>query len=175
MSARTGAGCEGLVALLEQEGEFGRRVLDIDYDIYADGEAELGWLNASIRVTAPQEFKMDELLRDIVARLARSLNGAGAETAHLKAIGLWEGFFGVVNLISRDHVPEVSLPSHCTVREFDLIVNARVAIDPALLQEAVTVEVNAACATVGALAEFRQTQSFRPGRPTPTHRYAVAK
>jgi Ni2+-binding GTPase involved in maturation of urease and hydrogenase len=173
MSARTGAGCEALIALLDQEGDFGRRVLDIDYDTYADGEAELGWLNASIRVSSAREFSMDDLLSDVVGRLARILDSAGAETAHLKAIGLWEGFFGVANLISRDHVPEVSLPSRCLVSEFDLIVNARVATDPALLEEAVRSAVNAACADAGATAELRQVQCFRPARPTPTHRFAA--
>src|SRR5262249_1968652 len=83
ISARTGAGCEALLALLEQEGDFGRRVLDIDYDIYAEGEAELGWLNASIRVAGKSEFKMDDLLLAVVKRLARDLDDAGAETAHL--------------------------------------------------------------------------------------------
>jgi Ni2+-binding GTPase involved in maturation of urease and hydrogenase len=175
MSARTGAGCEALLALLEQEGDFGRRVLDIDYNIYAEGEAELGWLNASIRVAAKSDFQMDKLLLAVVQRLARDLDEAGAETAHLKAIGLWEGFFGVANLISRDHVPELSLPSHCSVREFDLIVNARVATDPDLLAGLVESAVNAECAAVGARAEFRQTQCFRPGRPTPTHRFAAAE
>ena len=164
-----------MLALLDQEGDFGRRVLDIDYDIYADGEAELGWLNASVRVAAENEFSMDALLLDIVRRLARTLDAAGAETAHLKTIGLWEGFFGVANLVSRHHLPDLSLPSNCTVREFDLIVNARVAIDPALLEEAVQSTVDGACAQTGASAAFRQIQCFRPGRPTPTHRFAVAE
>jgi hypothetical protein len=174
ISARAGTGCDALLALLEQEGDFGRRVLDIDYDIYADGEAELGWLNASVRVAANADFQLDDLLLDVIRRLASDLDAAGAETAHLKTIGLWEGFFGVANLISRDHRPELSLPSNCTVREFDLIVNARVATDPAVLEEAVHLAVNAACGGAGARAEFRQTQCFRPGRPTPTHRYATA-
>ncbi len=172
MSARSGTGFETLLALLDEEGEFGRRVLDIDYDIYADGEAELGWLNASIRVVAATEFSMDNVLLDLVGRLARILDEAGAETAHLKAIGLWEGFFGVANLISREHLPELSLPSNCSVREFDLIVNARVATDPAILEEAVKTAVKAASATARATADFRQTQCFRPARPTPTHRFA---
>jgi Ni2+-binding GTPase involved in maturation of urease and hydrogenase len=172
LSARTGAGFEALSALLDQQGDFGRRVLDIDYDIYADGEAELGWLNSSIRVAAAEEFAMDDLLLDVVRRLARDLDRSGAETAHLKTIGLWEGFFGVANLISRDQVPELSLPSNCRVREFDLIVNARVATAPEVLETAVRSVVQEACSAAGATADFRQTQCFRPGRPTPTHRFA---
>lgn len=172
LSARTGAGFDALQELLEQRGDFGRRVLDIDYDIYADGEAELGWLNSSIRVAAPQEFAMDDLLLDVVRRLAHDFDRAGVETAHLKTIGLWEGFFGVSNLISRDHVPELSLPSNCQVREFDLIVNARIATDPEVLEKAVRSVVEEACSEVGASADFRQTQCFRPGRPMPTHRFA---
>ena len=175
VSARTGAGFEALQALLDQQGEFGRRVLDIDYDIYAAGEAELGWLNASVHVSAERPLSLDNLLLDIIQRLSSDLDRAGAETAHLKTIGLWEGFFGVANLISRDHVPELSLPSHCEVREFELIVNARVATDPAILESCVQAVVTAACLAAGATAEFRQTQCFRPGRPTPTHRFAITE
>lgn len=172
VSAKQGTGFDALCALLDQEGDFGRRVLDVDYDIYAEGEAELGWLNASLRVSGPTEFDLDGLLLDVVQRLRDSLDAADAETAHLKTIGLWEGFFGVANLVSRSHQPELSLPSHCRVKELDLIVNARVATDPAILEEHVTAAVTAACAARGATAEFLQTQSFRPGRPVPTHRFA---
>jgi Ni2+-binding GTPase involved in maturation of urease and hydrogenase len=174
VSARHGTGFGALCELLDQEGDFGRRILDVDYDIYAAGEAELGWLNASIRVTGTAEFAMDDLLLDIVRLLRDTLHDAGAETAHLKAIGLWEGFFGVANLISRESPPELSLPSNCRVQEFDLIVNARVAIDPAELESHVHRAVAAACAAHRAAGEFRQTQSFRPGRPVPTHRFAEA-
>jgi Ni2+-binding GTPase involved in maturation of urease and hydrogenase len=175
VSARTGDGFDELIELLDQDGDFGRRVLDIDYDIYAEGEAELGWLNSSIRVTATDEFPLDELLLDIIGRLRESLDTAEAETAHLKAIGLWEGFFGVANLISRDSQPELSLPSNCDVREIDLIVNARVACDPTILETQVHAAVEASCAARNAKAEFRQTQSFRPGRPVPTHRFETAE
>jgi G3E family GTPase len=174
ISARTGEGFDALTELLDQEGDFGRRVLDIDYDTYADGEAELGWLNSSLRIAAPRPFALDELLLEVVTRLRDALNAAGAETAHLKTIGLWEGFFGVANLISSDSRPELSLPSHCDVRDLDLIVNARVACDPVFLEEHVEATIREACASRDATAEFRQTRSFRPGRPVPTHRYETA-
>jgi len=172
VSAKTGEGFTALVQFLEQEGDFGRKILDIDYDTYAEGEAELGWLNSSLRVHSEEEFALDDLLLAIVSRLQESLLADDAEPAHLKTIGLWEGFFGVANLISSDTPPVLSLPSHCQVLEADVVVNARVACDPELLTEHVQRAVEGTCAPLGISAEFRQTQSFRPGRPVPTHRYA---
>src|SRR5262249_61817367 len=93
ISAKTGQGFDALTALLDQDGAFGRRVLDIDYDTYAEGEAEMGWLNAGVRVTAPAPLALDGLLLDVVARLRDALAGTGAEVAHLKAIGLSDASF----------------------------------------------------------------------------------
>ena len=118
---------------------------------------------------------LDELLLDIVTRLQAVLKTEDAEVAHLKAIGLWEGFFGVANLVSSDTQPMLSLASKCLVKEADVIVNARVAIDPAILQTHVERIVNEVSAARKAQPAEAKTQSFRPGRPTPTHRYAIAQ
>jgi G3E family GTPase len=173
-SAKTGQGFDALTHLLDQEGNFGRKILDIDYDTYAEGEAEMGWLNSSVHVAAAQPFALDEFLVDLVQRLQEGLKPAGGEVAHLKVIGLGETAFAVANLISSATPPELSLPSRGQVRDVDVIVNARVAIDPAVLEAMVQQAVMAACAARGATPEFRQTQSLRPGRPTPTHRYSDA-
>src|SRR5262245_53829588 len=58
MSAKTGAGFEALVELLGQRGQFGRRVMDVDYDTYAIGEAEVGWPNMSLTVSARQPLAL---------------------------------------------------------------------------------------------------------------------
>jgi G3E family GTPase len=174
-SARTGQGFEALTQLLDQQGAFGRKVLDIDYDVYAEGEAELGWLNSSVRVAGDRPFALDELLLDVVARLQEGLAAQGGEVAHLKAIGLSEVSFGVANLVSSGSRPELSLPARGQVKELDLIVNARVALDPAAIEAAVRRTVQEACAARAARATFHTMQSFRPGRPQPTHRYPAAK
>lgn len=110
----------------------------------------------------------------VVSDLRAALAGRQAEVAHLKAIALADGAFAVANLVSSATRPELSLPSGVRVGEMELIVNARVALDPAVLEQEVRAAVATACARHGAAATFGATQSFRPGRPTPTHRYATA-
>ncbi len=174
LSAKTGQGFEAMCEMLDSRGQFGNRLMEVDYDIYAEGEAELGWLNSSMVVKSAQPFDLDALLLDIVRRLQQSLAEIDAETAHLKTIGLWEGFYGVANLVSSGSRPELSLPSHCQVREANVVVNARVATDPQVLREHVDAAVAASCSAIDAAAGGQQTQSFRPGRPVPTHRILEA-
>ena len=170
MSAKSGAGFDALVEFVDQQGRFGTRLMDVDYDTYAIGEAELGWLNSSLTVTGSKPFDLDALLLDIISRLQDSLAEIDAETAHLKAIGMADGLYGVANLVSSFSAPELSLPSRGVVRQAELVVNARVATAPETLTEHVEAAVRAACAKLGATPQFQQTQSFRPGRPVPTHR-----
>lgn len=176
VSAQTGQGFDALLGLLDQDGAFGRKILDIDYDIYAEGEAELGWLNASVRLTAGVAFDLDAVLTAVLRELSAVCRNLGGEVAHLKLIGMDDsGAFGVGNVISSDTEPKLSLPSGIRPREADLIVNARVAIDPAVLEAEVRRVVAAECAKLGVTPEFRTAQSLRPGRPVPTHRYSEAK
>jgi G3E family GTPase len=173
ISAKTGEGFAELLKFLDERGDYGRRILDLDYDTYAEGEAELGWLNASLSIAAARPWDLDPLLLDVTGRLHAALGNLDAETAHLKVIGLWQGFFGVANLVSSQSKSELSLASHCHTHEANLIVNARVAIDPQALEREVRAAVEAACQAVGAQATWNETKSFRPGRPVPTHRMTV--
>ena len=174
MSARTGSGFSELLEVLDQQGHFGQRILDLDYDVYAAGEAELGWLNSSLRVTAPTPFALDDLTLSIVQQLQQSLAANTAEPAHLKTIGMAEGNYAVANLVSSDTPAVLSVASDYRTRRADVIVNARVAVDPKVLDEYVQAAVRAACQSLAATPLFLQTQSFRPGRPNPTFRYTDA-
>jgi hypothetical protein len=171
VSAKTGQGFDALMELLDQEGEFGRRILNIDYDTYAEGEAELGWLNCSATIEAATPFDLDAFLTEVIDAIGAAMRDNGGEIAHLKAIGLTEATYAVANLVSNNSGAELSLPARTAVDEVDLIVNARVALDPDVLNREVVRAVASACRQRQAEVTFRQTQSLRPGRPTPTHRY----
>jgi len=109
LSAKTGQGFEALTELLDQRGNFGRKVLDIDYDIYAEGEAELGWLNSSLRIVADKSMSVDTFLLDVISRLHEAFNQCGGEVAHLKVIALSDASFGVANLVSSQSRAELSV------------------------------------------------------------------
>ncbi len=173
LSAKQGQGFPALLEMLERRGGFGRRILDLDYDVYAEGEAELGWLNCSFQAAGEQEFPLDDLLLGIVDTLRTRLAELQAETAHLKAIGLWDGYHGIANLVSSDSRAELSLPSDCQTTRAEVVVNARVAVAPEILEQAVQSAIQSVCQDLGVHYEMRRSQSFRPGRPVPTHRYAT--
>ncbi len=169
-SAKTGEGFDALTETLELRGQFGQRVMEVDYDIYAEGEAELGWLNSQVEIAADNEFELDALLMDLIHRLHARLLASSAEAAHLKVIGLCDASYAVANVVSNATGPELSLPSGTKTPSANVVVNARVAIDPVELEVMVREELSAATAAINATQKIVSLQSFRPGRPVPTHR-----
>ena len=83
-SARTG---DGVLPWLDRVmvGEAEQRpTMELDYDTYAEGEALLGWLNATVAVEAAAPFDGNALLLRLTDGLRRRLADRDAEIAHLK-------------------------------------------------------------------------------------------
>ena len=168
--AQRGAERDELLAQLEQQTAIGQRTMELDYDIYAEGEAELGWLNSQVALEADAPFELDGFLIDLISRLHRQFVAANAETAHLKTIGTCDGGYAVANAVSNHTQPELSLPSACSTKQARIVINARVATDPEGLATIVRQQVAEVCNAVNARHDITTLQSFRPGRPVPTHR-----
>ncbi len=132
ISARTGVGFDALMTVLDGEGS-GGVTPELDYDLYAEGEAELAWYNGTAEVSAADAFALDALLTDVIGRMKEALAERDFEAAHLKAVGVADGGFGVANLVSSDGAVTLSAASDRTVPAggtAELILNARVAGDP---------------------------------------------
>lgn len=170
LSAKNGSGIDALCEVLDQQGVFGKNVMEVDYEIYAQGEAELGWLNCQAELQAPQPVDLDQLLLDILKHLHSGFVRNGAEVAHLKAIGMYDGVYAVSNLVSNNSEPVLSLASKWNGMRAELVINARVAIDPESLEQLVREAVVQQASTRNATIEIRTLQCFRPGKPVPTHR-----
>ena len=172
MSAVSEQGFDALCEHLDQQGLFGQKVMDVDYDVYAKGEAELGWLNAQLSLTSVQPFVLDKFLLAVIEHISSALRTKSAEVAHLKAIGMSEGNYAVVNLISSQSEPRLSVGCAAELVAADVVINARVAVDPETLTAAVEQSVAAIAKQFSISAKINSLQSFRPGRPVPTHRLA---
>ena len=61
VSPKTGQGVDQVLGYIESPMVAGRRVLDIDYDTYADGEAELGWVNLTANLTSDVPVDLDDI------------------------------------------------------------------------------------------------------------------
>jgi Ni2+-binding GTPase involved in maturation of urease and hydrogenase len=173
VSSRTGDGLDALVTELKTARPARERAMVVDYDIYAEGEAELGWLNCLITIeasaTAP-EFSLDELSLAFVRRIKQNLVAHGAEPAHLKVLAEADGESAIANLVSSDADVDLSKSAGIRARRAELIVNARVAVAPETLSEIIAETAQALAAEHGWDHTLTDLQSFRPGRPMPTHR-----
>lgn len=169
VSGRDGHGFESLIELLDKPGTHHQVMMDVDYDVYAQGEAELGWLNCSAHLEG-DSFWLDDVLLELLGRLRDELRNRDIEPAHLKIMGQSDGDSAVVNLVGSEADAELSLASQIETIEADLIVNARVAADPDQLEKIVIDTLGSLAVDLGLMHQVNNMQRFRPGRPEPTHR-----
>ena len=81
------------------------------------------------------------------------------------------GDIAAIHLVRSDFVPELSLRLEAPVPAGQLIINCRAEADPDLIRAAVTGAVaDLPAAFPGLTAQLDHLESFRPGKPRPTHR-----
>jgi Ni2+-binding GTPase involved in maturation of urease and hydrogenase len=169
VSAREGTGLDPWLERLTGSEAAAESAPDVDYEIYAEGEAQLGWLNAAVLVQAAEAVDGNELLRELAARTRQALGGA--EIAHLKMTLMpaeEAGDIGVLNLVRSDAAAELSHALGEPLEAGELLINLRAEADPELLRRSV-LDALAAC---GCRTEIRHLENFRPGKPQPTYRMA---
>lgn len=173
MSAKTGEGLLELAELLSQTHDGDTQFMDVDYDTYAAGEAELGWLNATFDIVgiAAPGVSLDEAVLTLMESLRRELASMQLEPAHLKTLVQdAKGRAAMANLVSSTSGVDLSMSSPVTSQAFEFTVNARAAGAPDELLTATEIAIHAFCQRYQCQHTQRRTQHFRPGRPEPTHR-----
>jgi hypothetical protein len=171
MSALREKDVDAWLARTLEETRAGTTITDVDYDTYAEGEAELGWLNATVEVRPGRGADLPGFCREFLGRMRDALRAKSADIAHLKIL-LGEGGGSITgNLTGLDAEPSVrgSIEGESGGR-LTLLVNARVHIDPEALRATVERCLRDAAGDNIAV-EIGKLASFRPGRPEPTHRF----
>jgi G3E family GTPase len=175
ISARQGMGLEDWFQWL-LDSELGTAdAPELDYELYAEGEALLGWLNATVELSSDEAFDGNEYARQLAANIHDSLRSRGIEVAHLKMTLTPDeegGDIAVLNLVRNDGAAELSHRLREPIGGGQLIINLRAEGDPEILKTMTTSAV--ADSPGGVAARIEHLEHFRPGKPNPTHRLATA-
>jgi Ni2+-binding GTPase involved in maturation of urease and hydrogenase len=171
VSARTGELVDAWIDALSGPPAPDREVT-VDYERYAQGEAQLGWLNGRWWVTGDGTFDGNALVRRLVARVQASLRRADVPIAHLKASARASDGeeLAVVNAVDEVRPPETARRLGRRITACELVLNLRAEADPVGLAAIVIDAVRAITSKAGVVARIDHQEQFRPGRPVPTHR-----
>jgi Ni2+-binding GTPase involved in maturation of urease and hydrogenase len=180
VSARDGTGCEAWFGWTLITSLNPARILGIDYQKYAEGEALLGWLNMTVQLTGEgDEWDGNALLVEIATevRTALAASEPRIEIAHLKMTLTPPGdpsSIAAVNLVATDREPELSHTLADPLEEGELLLNLRAEGDPTHLDAAVRLAlVEVAEYGFGLTQSVTHAEHFRPSAPQPEHRVEV--
>jgi G3E family GTPase len=174
-SARDGVGITEWMEKIEAHDAKLTGAMTVDYETYADGEALLGWLNATVELNADEPADGNALLLSLAEQLQARLSAESAEVAHLKMTltPLDSGSdIAVINLVRGDGRPELSHSLQEPIETAQLILNLRAEGDPQRLRSVVTAVLEEIAAGRQLTFDVEHMESFRPGKPQPTHRLA---
>jgi len=175
VSASEGTGLEAWFERLGTDDIGQDTAPEVDYEIYAEGEALLGWFNATVQLSGADEFDGNAFLRNLAEEIHSALSAKTIEVAHLKMTLVPSeegGDIGVINLVRTGGDAELSHSLREPVESGELTINLRAEGDPEVLREVIA----SALARLGdgLSAIIDHAESFRPGKPSPTYRMAVA-
>ena len=167
VSTMNGSGVnEWFNEVANRQGE-GTKILDIDYDKYAHGEAVLGWLNGTVALSGHNVF-WDVVLKDIMKGFSNAVKKEKLRVGHIKVIAENGKQYAVGNITGDASTLQLRGTAG-TSDNVKLIINSRVETTPEHLDEIVR-KVLVEAINDKYTDEVLAWRYLQPGRPNPTHR-----
>ena len=167
VSAMTGEGIDVWLDEVTGREDSGNRVVEVDYDVYAHGEAVLGWLNGTVTLSG-KTTDWDEFITSLMSDMCTCFEKEGLPVGHVKAILENGNNAAVVNFTGgRDTITfrgAAGAGENCK-----LTVNARVETTPENLDTLVRAAIKAH--STGYTCTEIAWKYLQPGRPNPTYRF----
>ena len=172
LSARAASGIEEWVDLLMSDERAGTRLLEIDYQTYAQAEAALGWLNASITLTSSQEFSVRGVAESLIKSFRQRCDERGFGIAHLKMWVSASGRSDRLSITDNRQEPMWSQGAElASVFDAKLTLNARVNASPEELQTILQADLDSKARERQLRFSVQHLESFQPLPPKPLHRF----
>jgi len=168
ISAITGEGIDKWLNEVMNRTNSGQRLAEVDYDIYAEGEAVLGWLNSTIELSGEQT-DWDVFAKQLMQDLSIQFDSRKASVGHVKLILEAGDKYLTGNLTGLNN----TLNFRGTVgtgSEARLTLNARVEMSPDELEQIVRKILDENTKS-NLTAKIIALRCLSPGRPNPTFRF----
>lgn len=117
-----------------------------------------------------QSFRLDDLVVTLVEQIRLAFSSTEEEPAHIKILATCPDGTAVANVVDSSSAAELSVESDAKPVAAELIINARARIDPTRLAHIVHSVTEQEANNRDLVLAWGSVESFRPGRPTPTHR-----
>ena len=168
VSSKNGEGLSNWLNKVTASDHAGLRLADVDYDIYAEGEAVLGWLNRTL-ILESENADWNNLAEKLLSNLCMRFEVENAEVGHVKIFIMQNQNYLIGNITGDKDT--ISLRGSVEAGgRVNLTLNARVQMDPVLLERIVKEEISKLCGS-----DVKETplesKCLSPGRPNPTYRY----
>lgn len=168
VSVKSGEGINEWLKEVMNRTDAGQRLVKVDYDVYAEGEAVLGWLNATIMLKGKQT-DWDAFARKFLHELSQQFDRAGISVAHVKIMLEAGDNYLAGNLTGLENTLDFRGTAGIGT-EARLTLNARVELKPEDLEQVVHEILDNT--TQGIIeAQILAWKCLSPGRPVPTFRY----
>ncbi|MCB1141515.1 MAG: cobalamin synthesis protein P47K [Leptospiraceae bacterium] len=151
------------------ETKSGQKLAEVDYDIYAEGEAVLGWLNATYQIQTKEKVDWKQILENYMIKISQEFENRKSAIGHIKILIESQNQFLIGNLTGSQKTLRIR-GNHPDSESLKITLNFRVQMIPALLEEIVK----------NSLTDFLPPASsqeplswscFSPARPEPSYRF----
>ncbi len=168
ISGQTGEGLEDWMRDALSNTDAGTHLAEIDYDVYAEGEAVLGWLNTDIKLES-SSVDWNVFTENLLKALGDRFDSIGAAVGHVKLMLEDDNEYILGNITGKRNTMKI----RGVVDQKEIVkltLNARVEMNPQNLQKLVMEVLEQTCKD-----EVKYTiqviKCLQPGRPNPTYRY----
>lgn len=146
------------------------RTLDIDYTMYGDAEARLGWLNLTAGLVANKNMDINQLIEKVMNELKNEFIRNGFEIAHLKIYGVSQGGWSKASITTIHEELDFSRKAINTASRWNVIINARIDAEPEALKSSLEKIFFRVVDTEKMKILDLNMECFKPGKPNPTYR-----
>jgi G3E family GTPase len=171
ISAKEGIGLEKWLDLVQVTPPSERWLKEIDYDEYAEAEAEMGWLNAQVWTRLPELANGNDLALSAAEILRRGVADRGGQIGNIKILVLGAGHFVKCGTTHTDQAPTLDGRFDAPLSEAQITINLRATVSPDDLSSILRRMVDAIKRGYRAEATITYMNTFRPAPPKPTYRY----